>query len=463
MYTKKNHIHFVGIGGIGMSGIATVLQQQGYQISGCDKDIDQQSVKNLRKLGCSIFEGNNTASCHDPSIRVLVYSSAIQKEMPEILRARSQGIPTIPRAQMLAELMRTKYSIAISGSHGKTTTTSLVSHVLLEAGLDPTIIIGGHLKNIATNARLGHGDFLIAEADESDRSLSLLHATIGLVTNISLEHLETYRDLDDIIHTFKLFLGNLPFYGSAIICLDDPQAKQLLSSIPNRRCITYGLSPEAHIRATEVKLYPGYSTYTLFLQKGSLSAHVVLPMPGEHNVLNSLGALAVTQELDIPLDIAINALETFTGVDRRFTFRGVSPEGIEVFDDYGHHPVEIKKTVLVARNRTKKKVVMAFQPHRFTRTKALWNDFIKTLSSNEIDHLILTDIYPASEHPIENITAEQMVKDILKENSTCSVEYVPFDKEFKHLKKAILESAGANDLLLLQGAGDLYKITSKLL
>src|SRR5579872_512342 len=228
MYSKRAHIHFVGIGGIGMSGIATILKYQGYTISGCDADLDQPSVKNLQHINCSIYQGNNTPQCHDSSIDILVYSSAIQANNPEILAAQQRGIPTIPRALMLAELMRTKYSIAISGSHGKTTTTSLISHILIEAKLDPTVIIGGHLKAISNNARWGKGDFLVAEADESDRSLTRLVPTLAIVTNIDLEHLETYTDLDDIKATFKQFLNNLPFYGKAIICTDDENIRSLL-------------------------------------------------------------------------------------------------------------------------------------------------------------------------------------------------------------------------------------------
>src|SRR3990170_8155336 len=236
---KKSHVHFVGIGGIGMSGIATILKYQGYEISGCDLDLDQTSIENLRTIGCKVYQGNNTPRCQDTTIDILVYSSAVKKQDPEIISAQERGIPTIPRALMLAELMRTKYSVAIAGSHGKTTTTSLISHILIEANMDPTVVIGGHLKNISSNARLGEGDFLVAEADESDRSFLHLQATLAIVTNIDLEHLETYQDLDDIKQTFKQFLNSLPFYGKAIVCVDDENIRSLLP-IPHIKIIKYG-------------------------------------------------------------------------------------------------------------------------------------------------------------------------------------------------------------------------------
>ena len=248
---KQAHVHFVGIGGIGMSGIATILKHQGYTISGCDCDMDQQSVKDLTLIGCKVYHGNNTPACQDPSIDILVYSSAIKDKNPEILAAQARGIPTIPRALMLAELMRTKFSIAIAGAHGKTTTTSLISHILIEAKRDPTVIIGGHLKNISNNARFGGGDFLVAEADESDRTLERLHATLAVVTNIDLEHLETYQDIDDIKATFRRFLYNLPFYGKAILCVDDPQVCSLFP-LPHIKVLKYGLDENADVYEVQV-------------------------------------------------------------------------------------------------------------------------------------------------------------------------------------------------------------------
>src|SRR5579872_3677738 len=418
VYNKKAHIHFVGIGGIGMSGIATILKYQGYDISGCDADLDQQSVRNLRALGCTVHQGNNTPGCNDGSIDILVYSSAIKSQNPEILAAQERGIPTIPRALMLAELMRTKYSIAIAGSHGKTTTTSLVSHILMEARKDPTIIIGGHLKSISTNARLGEGDFLVAETDESDRSLLHLQATIAVVTNIDLEHLETYKDIDDIKDTFKQFLNNLPFYGKAIMCIDDANVRSLLP-LPHIKTIKYGLDASADFYATNINLEGDHSTFTVW-HKAHCLGPVTFSMPGRHNVLNSLAATAVALDLEIPFATIAAALKSFKGVERRFSYRGEF-KGAEIFDDYGHHPNEILNTLLVARKRSKQRLIVVFQPHRFTRTDKLWHDFVATFATSHVDKLLVTDIYPASEQPIPGITSENLVKAVEQSNPSISV------------------------------------------
>ena len=457
MYNKKNHIHFVGIGGIGMSGIATILRYQGYKISGCDLDSDQKSVKSLQKLGCTVFEGNNSPSCHDPSITVLVYSSAIQKNNPEILAAQERGIPTIPRALMLAELMRAKYSIAIAGSHGKTTTTSLISHILIEANSDPTVIIGGHLKTISANARIGDGDFLVAEADESDRSLMHLYATLAVITNIDLEHLETYKDLDDIKITFSHFLNNLPFYGKAILCIDDPNIQSILP-IPHIKTILYGFCARADLYARIIELAPDSSLFELMEknQKKPL-ATMHLAMPGKHNILNALAAIAVAREIGVPLERIQHGLKTFKGVERRFTYRGTY-KGAEIFDDYGHHPKEIEVTLEVASKRAKKNLTVVFQPHRYTRTHRLWDTFVKTFLQSDIDHLVITDIYPASEAPIPGITAQQLVKEIQSHNPSFTVSYAPYDAEFNAIKKTVTGYINPDDMLLLLGAGKINNL-----
>lgn len=461
MYKKKAHIHFIGIGGIGMSGIATILKNQGYTISGCDSDLDQPSIKMLQAIDCRVYAGNNSAMCHDPSIDVLVYSSAIQAQNPEILAAQKRGIPTIPRAIMLAELMRTKYSLAIAGSHGKTTTTSLISHILIEANVDPTVIIGGHLKTISHNARMGDGDFLVAEADESDRSFLHLYATIAVVTNIDLEHLETYRDLDDIKETFKQFISKLPFYGTAILCIDDENIQSLLP-IAYVKTILYGLSPRADWYATNIVLEPDYSTYTLHHKdhENPLGS-VTINMPGKHNVLNSLAAIAAARELDIPLSTICKSLQSFKGVDRRFTYRGTY-KGAELFDDYGHHPKEIECTLEVARKRSKNRLTVVFQLHRYTRTHKLWDLFIETFLKSSIDHLIITDVYPASESPIPGITGKQFAQTLLTYNPPFSVSYEPFEDDFHSLKRGIETIAHPDDLILLLGAGKINKIVNYL-
>lgn len=461
MYRKKAHVHFVGIGGIGMSGIATILKYQGYDVSGCDLDLEQQSVKNLSQLGCTIYHGNNTPSCQDAAIDILVYSSAIKAHDPEIIAAQARGIPTIPRALMLAELMRTKYSIAIAGAHGKTTTTSLISHILMEAAMDPTIIIGGHLKNISTNARFGKGDFLVAEADESDRSLTRLIPTLAVVTNIDLEHLETYTDLDDIKQTFKQFLNNLPFYGKAIVCIDDANIRSLLP-MPHIKMIKYGLDSSADIYANSINLQPDHSTFTVWRKNQSAPlGNIQLSMPGSHNILNALAAITVALDVDINFDVIAHALQNFKGIERRFSYRG-RYQGAEVFDDYGHHPLEIAKTIEVAKRRAKNKVIVIFQPHRYTRTDKLWNDFVTVLATSSIDNLIITDIYAASEAPIAGITSQKLAAAIAQHHPQCTVSYAPYSYDFGDIIKQLQPIAREGDLILLQGAGKINLLATLL-
>lgn len=461
MYNKKAHIHFIGIGGIGMSGIATILRYQGYTISGCDVDLEQQSITTLQKIGCHIYQGNNTPSCQSHAIDIVVYSSAIQANNPEIQAAQQRSIPTIPRALMLAELMRMKYSVAIAGSHGKTTTTSLISHILIEAHKDPTVIIGGHLKTISHNARIGQGDFLVAEADESDRSLLHLYATLAIVTNIDLEHLETYKDLDDIKNTFRQFLSNLPFYGAAILCSDDENIQSLLP-ILNVKTILYGLSPRADWYATNIELMPDYSTFDLCHKdhENPLSS-ITINMPGKHNVLNALAAIALCSELELPLESIAHGLKSFNGVDRRFTYRG-RYKGAEIFDDYGHHPKEIECTLATARKRAQNRLTVVFQPHRYTRTHRLWQTFIETFLQSEIDHLIITDIYAASETPIPGITGKQLAQTIKTYNPRFTVTYAPFESDFYSIAQSVDQNIAQNDLLLLLGAGKITRLSDVL-
>lgn len=461
MYNSKAHIHFVGIGGIGMSGIAQILKNQGYEISGCDADMDQQSIKDLKAIGCSIFEGNNSPACHECNPDILVYSSAIRAHNPEIIAAQARGIPTIARALMLAELMRTKYSIAISGAHGKTTTTSLVSHILIEAKLDPTVIVGGHLKNIEANARLGNGEFLVAETDESDRSLQNLHPTLAVVTNIDLEHLETYKDLDDIKETFKRFLNNIPFYGKAFVCIDDANVRSLIPTLPHIKMVKYGLDESADLYATDIQLEADHSTFTVHGKDGKVLGSVTSKIVGRHNVLNTLAATAVALDLGISFEIIAKAINNFKGIERRFCFKGTY-QGAEIFDDYGHHPIEIYNTLLVAKKRAKNKLIVVFQPHRYTRTDKLWNDFVKILTSAHIDHLIVTDIYAASEAPILNVTSQNLVNAMREQNPNFPISYVPYEADFAQIKQTLAPIAQENDLVLLLGAGKVNKLADHL-
>jgi UDP-N-acetylmuramate--alanine ligase len=457
MYTKRAHIHFVGIGGIGMSGIATILHHLGYVISGCDVDMDQKSIEDLKSLGCTIHHGNNSAGCKDSSIDILVYSSALTKDNPEIIAAKERGIPTIPRALMLAELMRMKYSIAIAGAHGKTTTTSFISHILIEVGFDPTVVIGGHLKNISNNARFGNGDFIVAEADESDRSLLKLFPTIAVVTNIDREHLDVYKDLDDIKNTFLQFLSNLPFYGKAFLCDDDQHLRDMLPDLTHIKTMQYGFSFLSDIYATDIHLNPDHSICVVH-QKGTQIplGNLIIPMPGRHNVLNALAATAVALDLGVPFEKIAQALAQFKGVDRRFTFKGTY-NGAMMFDDYGHHPTEILNTLAVARRRTNKKLIVAFQPHRYSRTKALWQEFIDVFAHAQVDQLLITDIYAASEKPIIGITAKDFVEALKKQHPQCEVTYVPQDDEFLGIQHNIRTCAKEGDLILFLGAGKINK------
>ena len=442
-----------------MSGIAKILRYQGYTISGCDADIHQKSVVDLKDIGCSIFEGNNTQHCADETIDIVVYSSAIRADNPEIVQAQARGIATIKRALMLAELMRTKHSIAVAGMHGKTTTTSLISHILIESKQDPTVIIGGHLTNISTNARFGHGDFLVAEADESDRSLLSLQATIAIITNIDLEHLETYRDLDDIKATFVQFLNNLPFYGKAIICIDDPQIQSILP-MNHIKFIKYGMSADADLSASNIQLEAQHSSF-IVNKHGIELGTIQLPMPGIHNVRNCLAAIATALELDVPFEQIQEACHSFKGVDRRFTYKGLYKNAL-VFDDYGHHPEEIKHTIAVARKRCTNKLTVVFQPHRYTRTQKLWNAFIDMFVQNPVDHLIITDIYPASEEPIDGVTSEQFVTELCKRNPSFSVQYITEKEQFAHIVTQLESITQENDLILLQGAGKITHLAKYL-
>lgn len=456
---KKRHIHFIGIGGIGMSGIATILKNQGYDVSGCDADIEQQSIKNLAALGCSIYHGNNNPACNQPAIDVVVYSSAIQLDHPEIAQALQRNIPVIPRALMLAELMRTKYSVAIAGSHGKTTTTSLIAHILIEAGIDPTVIIGGHLKTLSSNALLGQGAFLVAEADESDRSFLHLHATFAVVTNINFEHVDTYHDLDDVKNTFVQFINRIPFYGKAFLCIDDPHVRSILPQNHVKK-ITYGLSADADIRGAAVNLQSHSSSFTVYDKEKELGS-VTIQLLGIHNVLNSLGAIAFALDLDIPFATIAQALGSFKGVERRFSYRGTF-QNAEIFDDYGHHPVEIAHTLNAARLRAKNGLTVVFQPHRFTRTQRLWHQFLDVFEKSSVNNLIITDIYDASEQPIPDITSKRLVEDLHTRKCAMPITYIPYEQNFASIKQFLQNIVQPDDLILVLGAGKIHLLAHQL-
>ena len=458
---KKGHIHFVGIGGIGMSGIAKIMRSTGYKVSGCDLDHNQKSIIDLKNLGCLIYRGNDTPDCQDESIDTLVYSSAISDHNQEIMNARKRGIPTIPRALMLAEIMRTKFSIAVTGAHGKTTVTSLIAHILMEAQHDPTVIVGGHLQNISSNARLGKGEFVVVEADESDRSFLRLYPTIAVVTNIDLEHLETYTDLEDIKASFLKFISHVPFYGKAILCADDDNIRSLLPQ-HHIKTLLYGIDHEADLYAQEILLEKEYSTCLVYKKgKAQPLGPLMLTMPGRHNVLNALAALTTAMEVGISFEEAAQALRNFKGIDRRFTNKGTF-QGATLIDDYGHHPTEIFNTLQVARKRTSNRLIVVFQPHRYSRTEKLWDDFVNLFVRSSIDELIFTDIYPASEAPRPGITAENLAQAIQKKNPSFPVHYMPYEKEWTHIISHLKKNVNKDDLVLLQGAGKVNTIADML-
>jgi len=469
MYKKKMHIHFIGIGGIGMSGIAEILKLKGYAVSGCDETENTKTIDHLKQIGCKIYFKHSKN--HIKNANVLVCSTAINKQNPEVVAAIEKGIPVIPRAIMLAELMRTKYGIAVSGAHGKTTTTSMLSHILIEAGVDPTIIIGGILKNISANAKLGEGDILIAEADESDRSLLYLNPTMAIVTNIDAEHLDTYKNLNDIKQTFKDFLGRLPFYGKAFVCADDKNLQSILP-LSHISTVKYGFLDSANIIGKVIELGKTQSTFKVFEKNKIIDktfheektdlGKIILNMPGKHNILNALAAIALSLDLEIPFKKIQKALQSFKGIERRFEFKG-NFKGAEIFDDYGHHPTEIKNTLCVAQKRKQNKLHIIFQPHRFSRTEKLWDDFVNLFATEKedykIDTLYLTDIYPASEEPIKNITSLNLLKAIKRKNPKLNIFY---GQTYGEVKKEAQKKLTTGDLLLTVGAGKANKIGEEL-
>ncbi|HLJ31198.1 MAG TPA: UDP-N-acetylmuramate--L-alanine ligase [Candidatus Babeliales bacterium] len=463
MITKKSHIHFVGIGGIGMSGLATILKQSGYTVSGCDPDIKQDTVIKLQQLGCAVHEGNNAPACNDATIDTLIYipmyATTIPAVMAEIERAQKNNIITLSRAQLLAQLMHSKYSIAVAGSHGKTTTTSLISHLLIEANLDPTIVVGGQLKNIGSNARMGNGTFLVAEADESDRSFLEFHPNIAVITNIDVEHLETYADLNDIKNVFQQFIHNIASDGIAIMCTDDENIRSLLPI--NRTIISYGIEHDADFMARDIALHANHSSFTVYTKNNALLGTITLSVAGKHNVYNALAAIALAHTLHINMHTIAQSLASFAGVERRFSFHGTY-KNADVFDDYGHHPKEIEHTLTVARKRARNKLRVIFQPHRYTRTQKLWNDFLNVFATSAIDHLIITDIYSAGEYPIVDVCSKRLVEELLPINPSCTIQYIPFETNFASIKHALDQTIEPDDLLLFLGAGKMHLIAQKI-
>src|SRR5216110_1782088 len=454
MFRRFQHIHFIGIGGIGMSGIAEVLANLGFRVSGSDQKKSEVTA-HLEELGVEVTEGHAAENVGDA--HVVVRSTAVRDDNPEIFEARRHSIPVIPRAEMLAELMRMKpYTVAVAGSHGKTTTTSMVATVLGTAGLDPTVVVGGVVGAMGSNARLGKSDLMVVEADESDRSFLMLTPTIAVVTNIDREHMDYYHDMDDVRRCFADFVNKVPFYGAAVLCLDDPHVQAVIPRVERRR-VTYGLSAQADVSAHEISYDQTFGSNFAVWRGVDVLGRVTLRVPGKHNVYNSLAAIAVGLELEVPFDQIAHALSEFTGADRRFQFKG-EEAGITVVDDYGHHPTEVKATLSAARiGAPNRRIVVLFQPHRYSRTADLMDEFASAF--NNADVLLVTDIYAASETPIEGINAEVLTNRI-KSYGHKSADYIgSIDGAAESLRSTVREG----DLVITLGAGSVHRSGDQLL
>jgi UDP-N-acetylmuramate--alanine ligase len=442
MFFKPQPVHFVGIGGIGMSGLAEILLEMGYRVSGSDLR-NSPITDGLAQRGAVIYQGHDAANVGDA--KGVVVSSAVREGNPEVAEARRRGIPVIPRGELLAELMRLKFGIAVAGSHGKTTTTSMVAAILTHAGLDPTVVVGGRVGMMGgANARLGKSDYLVVESDESDGSFLKLAPILAVVTNIDREHLDHYANLDRIRRAFAEFVGKVPFYGAAILCMDDENVQQMLPDV-NRRVITYGTTAQADLRISHSS--PGHMGSQFHLEfrgrdLGCFRVHV----PGAHNVLNAAAAVAVGLELEIPVETIREGLGQFTGVDRRFQVRGVE-RGITVIDDYGHHPTEIRATLAAARECRIQRIHVLFQPHRYTRTHALLDEFAR--SFHQADSVFVLDIYAASEIPIEGVTSQALVERVQAFGHRRAHYAGAMDAGIA----AVIEAAREGDAILTLGAG----------
>ena len=455
MFRHVKNIHFIGIGGIGMSGIAEVLCNLRFNITGSDLKKSKNTARLETLFNIKVFEGHAAENVGDA--QVVVYSSAVRDDNPEIQAAREKKIPIIPRAEMLAELMTLKpYSVAVSGSHGKTSTTSMVATILGHAGVDPTTVVGGVVETLGSNAKLGSSEWFVTEADESDRSFLMLYPTIAVVTNIDREHMESYKGMDDVVQCFTDFANKVPFYGAAIICLDDPNVQSIIPDI-KRRIVTYGFSKQADISAHDISFDESFgATFTVF-QGDSELGDLRLPVPGRHNVYNALAAIAVARELEIPFEKIAESFAEFKNANRRFQYKG-EVNGIKVFDDYGHHPTEILATLAAAKNGSgDRRIVVVFQPHRYSRTQDLMEDFATSFNNADVAYLL--DIYPASEKPIEGITA-QVLTEKIEEFGHKNVSYIG---GVETAAEKVVEALQPNDLVITLGAGSITKLSDEIL
>jgi len=446
IYRKLKHIHMIGIGGTGMNGIAEVLHNLGYKVSGSDI-AENDSTRRLRGLGATISIGHKNENVFGADVAVL--SSAIKEDNVEVREARHMKIPVIPRAEMLAELMRMRYGITVAGSHGKTTTTSMISTVLDKAGFDPTIIIGGRLNTLGANAKLGEGDFFVAEADESDRSFLLLPPFIAVLTNIDAEHLDQYKGVDDIKRDFVKFANKVPFYCPIILCLDNPNLQSIIPQL-ERRLITYGFSTQSDIYARDMRFVAETSTSTLYY-KGRELGILRLNVPGLHMILNAMAAVAVGLDLDIPPGVILEALAGYGGAGRRFEIKA-EIGGVMVVEDYGHHPTEIRATLDGAKRGWPRRLVAVFQPHRFTRLSHLMDDFATAF--NQADVVVLSEVYPAGETPIPGVDGKALYDEVLRFGHK-DAHFVP---NLSDIPARLLELVRPGDIVIVSGAGNINKI-----
>ncbi len=445
-------IHFVGIGGIGMSGIAEVLLASGFAVTGSDARASD-TTKRLEELGAEVFVGHRAENVGQAD--VVVFSSAVAKDNPELVEARARAIPVIPRAEMLAELMRLRDGVAIAGSHGKTTTTSLIATVLREAGRDPTVVIGGKLNSLGSNAAMGTGNLLVAEADESDGSFLHLSPVLAVITNIDAEHLDHYGTHEKVKTAFVEFANRVPFYGLIVACLDHPHVQAILPRI-EKRIATYGLAAQADYRARN-PVVDGLSTSFELVRRGKSAGSYTVRMPGIHNVLNALAVIAVADELEVPEDVTRKALSEFGGVQRRFTIVGESADGVTVVDDYGHHPAEVQATLEAAQRAYGRRLIVAFQPHRYTRTQFCFEEL--TRAFNRADVLLLTDVYAAGEAPIAGATSEALAEAV-RAHGHRDVTWVGPRAE---VARSIAARLQPGDVVITLGAGDITRVGPELL
>jgi UDP-N-acetylmuramate--alanine ligase len=455
MFSSIKKIHFVGIGGIGMSGIAEILLDQGFAVSGSDRSLSEVTER-LASLGATVQEGH-AASNIAGDVDALVYSSAVGQDNPEMIEAQRRKIPIIRRAEMLAEVMRLKYGIGIAGTHGKTTTTSMVSLVLMDGGLDPTVIVGGKLNGLGgTNARLGRGDFIVVEADEFDRSFLSITPTVAVLTTLETDHLDCYRDLEDIKGAFIQFAGKVPFYGFIVLCLDEPALQDIMPQLSKKKIITYGLNPQSDVQAVDIQHKANTSTF-MVVRNGDELGTVTLQIPGNHNVQNALAAITVGLELGVPFEKVKAGIERFSGVYRRWEKKGEA-SGVAVYDDYAHHPTECRATLSgVKAGWRRHRVVCVFQPHLYSRTRDFYEEFGKAFLLADV--VVVTDVYPAREEPIQGVTGELIVN--------AAKQYGHKDAHFLPDKKAVpeflLSMVKPNDIVVTMGAGDIWKFGEEFL